>query len=140
MSHKEEISPQVTYKINVPLSAKELASVFKNSGIKRPINDLQRLQKMIEHADLLITAWEEKQLIGVARAITDYSYCCYLSDLAVDKRFQGNGIGKELVRLVQEEISEKVALILLASNEALEYYPRIGFEKIENGFIIARKS
>lgn len=132
-------SLQITYKINVPISAEELSTVFKASGIKRPVDDLPRLQRMIEHADLTISAWVDEKLAGVARAITDYSYCCYLSDLAVDKAYQKMGIGKELVRLLQEQIGDEVTLILLASPIAMEYYPRIGFNKIDNGYIIARQ-
>lgn len=94
---------------------------------------------MIENSGVLITAWDNHRLIGVARAITDYSYCCYLSDLAVNKDYQNKGIGRELIRLVQEQIGEEVALLLLSSPIAMEYYPKIGFEKIENGFKIARK-
>ncbi|MEH7332986.1 GNAT family N-acetyltransferase [Neobacillus drentensis] len=130
---------QITYKINTAISPEDLSAVFKASGINRPAEDLQRLQRMIDHADILITAWVNEKLIGIARALTDFSYCCYLSDLAVDKEYQKTGIGKELVRLVQEQIGEEATLILLASPVAMEYYPKIGFEKIENGFKILRK-
>ncbi|MGG1678280.1 GNAT family N-acetyltransferase [Neobacillus sp. NRS-1170] len=130
---------QITYKISTKISPEDLSAVFKASGIIRPSDDLQRLQRMIDHADILITAWVNEKPIGIARALTDYSYCCYLSDLAVDKEYQKTGIGKELVRLVQEQIGEEATLILLASPVAMEYYPKIGFEKIENGFKIARK-
>lgn len=94
---------------------------------------------MIENSNVLITAWDNGQLIGVARAITDYCYCCYLSDLAVNKKYQNKGIGKELVRMLQEHIGEEVALLLLSSPIAMDYYPKIGFEKIENGFKISRR-
>ncbi|TXC91122.1 GNAT family N-acetyltransferase [Metabacillus litoralis] len=130
----------ITYKVNDELDAVELAEVFKLSGITRPVEDLPRLEKMIEHADIIITAREEGKVVGVARAITDYHYCCYLSDLAINREYQGKGIGKKLVALLKEELGEKVALILLASEEAMEYYPKIGFESIDNGFKIGRKS
>ncbi|QNF26984.1 MULTISPECIES: GNAT family N-acetyltransferase [Metabacillus] len=130
---------QITYKVNAEINALELSSVFRASGIKRPVDDLPRLGRMIEHADILISAWDGNQLVGIARAITDFSYCCYLSDLAVNKNYQKNGIGKELISLVKDELGEEVALLLLASQEAMKYYPRIGFNEIDNGFKIARK-
>ncbi|MCH1626453.1 GNAT family N-acetyltransferase [Ferdinandcohnia quinoae] len=130
---------QIIYKENVKIKAKELSEVFKSSGIKRPSDDLPRLQRMIENSNIIITAWDADKIVGVARAITDYSYCCYLSDLAVDKEYQGKGIGKELIRLTREHISDEVALILLSAPTAMEYYPMIGFEAIDNGFKIARK-
>ncbi|MFJ7725232.1 GNAT family N-acetyltransferase [Neobacillus sp. NPDC097160] len=129
----------IDFKIGATVTAEELSDVFKMSGIRRPVDDLPRLQRMIEQADLLITAWDRQTLVGVARAITDFSYCCYLSDLAVNKDYQKRGIGKELVRLVQEEIGDEVMLLLLSAPAAMEYYPRIGFDKVENGFIIHRK-
>jgi GNAT superfamily N-acetyltransferase len=130
---------QITYKVNAEINAEELSSVFRASGIKRPVDDLPRLGRMIENADILISAWDGNKLVGVARAITDFSYCCYLSDLAVDKNYQKNGIGKKLIALLKDKLGEEVALLLLASQEAMEYYPRIGFNEIDNGFKIARK-
>jgi len=40
----------------------------------------------------MVTAWHEDKLIGVARSITDFHYACYLSDLAVYKEYQKQGI------------------------------------------------
>ncbi len=129
----------IEYKLNTPIIPEELSRLFKASGINRPADDLPRLQKMIDNADLTFTAWDDEKLVGIARAITDFSYCCYLSDLAVDQDFQKNGIGKKLVKLLQEQIGEEVTLLLLSSPIAMDYYPRIGFEKADNGFKIMRK-
>ncbi|GAE35142.1 GNAT family N-acetyltransferase [Halalkalibacter akibai] len=129
---------QITYSSTKTINAEQLAALFTMSGIKRPIDDLARLQRMIDHADLIITAWDGPEIVGIARAITDFSYCCYLSDLAVHKEYQQNGIGKNLIKTVQEHISNEVVLILLASETAMNYYPNIGFKKIENGFKIPR--
>lgn len=129
----------ISYKATAEIKTEDLSRVFKASGIKRPSDDLPRLQRMIDNADIILAAWDQGKLIGIARAITDYSYCCYLSDLAVDREYQNMGIGKELVRLLQEQLGEEVTLLLLASATAMEYYPHIGFEKIENGFKITRK-
>lgn len=133
----QEIS-NITYQINRKISAEGVANLFKKSGINRPSDDLERIQRMVENADINITAWDNDQLIGIARSITDYSFCCYLSDLAVDKEYQHRGIGKELVRLTKENIGEEVSLILLASPIAMEYYPHIGLEKIDNCFAIRK--
>ncbi|SHS11906.1 Predicted acetyltransferase [Mycobacteroides abscessus subsp. abscessus] len=121
------------------ISVAELADVFRKSGIRRPVEDLPRLQKMLEQADITMTAWDGMRLVGIARAITDFSYCCYLSDLAVDQDYQNQGIGKELVKRVQERLGEEISVILLASPIAMDYYPKIGFQKIQNGYIIPRK-
>jgi GNAT superfamily N-acetyltransferase len=128
----------IDYRENVLLEAAEIARVFAASGIRRPTQDIARIARMFAHANLVLSAWHEDQLVGVCRALTDFSYCCYLSDLAVDRAYQQHGIGKTLVSRVQEIIGDEVALILLSSPEAMSYYPKIGFEPVTNGFIIKR--
>lgn len=130
---------QINYKINATITAEDLSDVFKRSGIIRPVDDLQRLKRMIDNTDLTITAWDGDKLVGVARSITDFCYCCYLSDLAVNKDYQKQGIGRELVRLTHEQIGDEVTLLLLSSAIAMDYYPHIGFEKVDNGYKILRK-
>lgn len=121
------------------VSARQLAELFRSSGIRRPINDLPRLEKMLKHANLLIGAYVEGRLVGLARALTDFSYCCYLSDLAVAKDYQHHGIGRELVERVKRRVGDQSMLLLLSSPEAMGYYPKIGFEPVANGWIIKRK-
>ena len=128
----------IEYRHNFPLEPVEVVAVFDASGIRRPTKDLARIERMFANADLIISAWHEGKLIGVCRALTDFSYCCYLSDLAVANAYQKHGIGRELIARVQASIGDEVALILVSAPEAMEYYPKVGFEKIENGFIVKR--
>jgi N-acetylglutamate synthase-like GNAT family acetyltransferase len=128
----------IEYRHNFPLEPVDVAAVFDASGIRRPSKDLARIERMFANADLILSAWHEGKLIGVCRALTDFSYCCYLSDLAVANAYQKHGIGRELIARVQASIGDEVALILLSAPEAMEYYPKVGFEKIENGFIVKR--
>jgi len=128
----------IEYRHNFPLEAVDVAAVFDASGIRRPIKDLARIERMFANANLIFSAWHEGKLVGVCRALTDFSYCCYLSDLAVVRAYQNHGIGRELIARVRSVIGEEVALVLLSAPEAMEYYPKVGFEKIENGFIIKR--
>ena len=128
----------IEYRDNFPLEPVDVAAVFDASGIRRPTKDLARIERMFANADLILSAWHEGKLIGVCRALTDFSYCCYLSDLAVANAYQKHGIGRELIARVQASIGDEVALILLSAPEAMEYYPKVGFEKVENGFIVKR--
>ncbi|MEK4518992.1 GNAT family N-acetyltransferase [Paenibacillus sp. FSL H8-0122] len=129
----------VEFKVNEQLLPEQMAEVFRLSGLKRPYNDLDRMEKMIDQADILISCWDGDRVVGVARAITDYCYCCYLSDLAVIKEYQKQNIGKDLVQLLQETLGDQVSIVLLSSEEALSFYPQIGFEQANNAFRIARK-
>jgi N-acetylglutamate synthase-like GNAT family acetyltransferase len=115
-----------------------VAALFDASSIRRPSKDLARIARMFTNANLVLSAWDDGKLIGVCRALTDFSYCCYLSDLAVDQAYQQHGIGRELIDRVQQAVGDEVAIILLSSPEAMEYYPKVGFEKVENGFILKR--
>lgn len=94
----------VEFKVNEQLLPEQMAEVFRLSGLKRPYNDLDRMEKMIDQADILISCWDGDRVVGVARAITDYCYCCYLSDLAVIKEYQKQNIGKDPVQLLQETL------------------------------------
>jgi len=116
----------------------QLAELFRASGINRPLDDLARLEKMLANANLILAAYQEDQLVGIARAVTDFAYCCYLSDLAVAKPLQHRGIGRELLRRIKERVGSKVMLLLLSAPEAMTYYPKVGFEPVGNGWIIKR--
>ena len=131
--------PTLHYRTGFLPPVADIIRVFEESGIVRPTHDVARIEKMFAHANLVVTAWEGETLVGVCRALTDFSYCCYLSDLAVNKSHQGQGIGQQLIEQVKHKIGDQVALILLSASSAMSYYPRIGFENIENGFIIKRK-
>lgn len=129
----------IQYKINPPIPIEEIVRVYDSSGLKRPTNDVERISQMYKNSNLVIAAYDDDHLIGVARSLTDFCYCCYLSDLAVQKEFQNLGIGKVLIEKTKEAIGAQTALILLSAPDAMSYYPKIGFSAIENGFIIKRQ-
>ncbi len=129
----------IEYRHNLPLDPAEVARLFDASGITRPTGDLPRIARMFANANLIISAWSNNTLVGVARALTDHAYCCYLSDLAVDRAFQKHGIGKELIRRVQAVIGEEVSLVLISAPGAMQYYPKMGFNAADNAFVVRRK-
>ncbi|HMW53886.1 MAG TPA: GNAT family N-acetyltransferase [Zoogloea sp.] len=129
---------EIEYRHNFPLNPADVARVFDAAGLKRPTDNIPRIARMFAASNLVISAWESGVLVGVCRALTDYSYCCYLSDLAVDRAYQKRGIGKALVRHVQDVIGDEVSLVLLSAPDALSYYPSVGFCRAENAFLIKR--
>ncbi|WP_150266900.1 GNAT family N-acetyltransferase [Paenibacillus tepidiphilus] len=128
----------ISYTLNHPLAAEDAADIFRSAGLRRPVDDLERIGRMLQHADILVTAWDGEHPVGLARAITDYAYCCYLSDLAVRKEYQRRGIGTELVASLRGHLGEEAMLLLLSAPTAMEYYPRLGFQKLANAFEISR--
>lgn len=127
----------INYLINQPISVNEFKDILELSGLgeRRPMEDEVRLQRMIENANLLVTAWDNTKLVGVARAISDFSYCTYLSDVAVAQKYQSKGIGKELIQKVRVEGGD-AKLILLSAPKAKEYYPKLGFNKHDACYIL----
>jgi ribosomal protein S18 acetylase RimI-like enzyme len=106
---------------------------------RRPVDDQKCIAAMLEHANLLCTAWDGSALVGVARSVTDFEFCCYLSDLAVDVTYQQRGIGRELIRLTQSRLGPRATLILLAAPRAEAYYPKIGFDQHQSAWTIGSK-
>jgi len=133
--------PEIQYRVNGELSVEQFIDVLRRSTLaaRRPIDDVARVGRMLAHANLTITAWEGDTLVGVARSLTDFAFCCYLSDLAVDEAYQRAGIGRELIRRTQAETGPECTLILLSAPAAMAYYPKVGFEKLENAFAIKRQ-
>ncbi|MEM8525254.1 MAG: GNAT family N-acetyltransferase [Bacteroidota bacterium] len=127
----------ISYQIENDLSVKEFKSVLIQStlGERRPIDEPERLSTMLKHANLIITARDGERLVGVARSLTDFCYCTYLSDLAIDQDYQRQGIGKELIRRTKLE-SPRANLILLAAPAAVSYYPKIGMAQHEFCYLL----
>ncbi|MFL5329570.1 MAG: GNAT family N-acetyltransferase [Gemmataceae bacterium] len=130
----------IQYAIEPGLSVEEFIDVLRRSTLaeRRPVDDRPRMQGMLKNASLILTARDGSQLVGVSRAITDHSYCTYLSDLAVDQAFQRQGIGKELICRTHEAAGLTTTLILLAAPGAREYYPHIGMMPHDSCWIIPR--
>jgi GNAT superfamily N-acetyltransferase len=131
----------VTYQVEPALSSAEFIDVLARSTLaeRRPVQEAETIWKMLANADLIVTARIEGKLVGVSRAITDFAFCTYLSDLAVDVGYQRHGIGRELLRRTHEAAGLNTALILLAAPAAREYYPHIGMTRHDSCWIIPRK-
>jgi predicted N-acetyltransferase YhbS len=126
----------INYQREESLSVDEFRDVLVRStlGERRPVDDTERLSKMVNNANLIFTARDNGLLVGVARSLSDFAFCTYMSDLAVDASYQKSGIGKELIRRTKLAVPGK--LILLAAPAAREYYPKIGMTRFEHCFVL----
>ena len=131
----------VSYALEPNLTEAEFVDVLVRSTLaeRRPIAEPATIRAMLVHADVIVTARVDGLLVGVSRAISDFGYCTYLSDLAVDVAHQKSGIGKELVRRTHEAAGLHTTLILLAAPAAREYYPRIGMTQHDSCWVIQRR-
>ena len=132
----------ILYDSGRKITETEFIDLLKRSTLaeRRPVDDLKCIQAMLANANLLCTAWDGGKLIGAARSVTDFEYCCYLSDLAVDAAYQKKGIGKKLIALTQSRLGPNAKIILLAAPKAEAYYPKIGFEAHRSAWLISSRS
>ena len=133
---------EIDYKVNEPITAEQFITLLKKTslGERRPIDDVERIQAILDNSNLIVTAWGDGELIGVARSVTDFNFCCYLSDLAVDKSVQSMEGGKYLILVTKEEVTPDCKLILLAAPQAEGYYPKIGFEAHNSAWVLSDES
>ena len=127
------------YETTRQISAGEFIDLLRRSTLaeRRPVDDRKCIKAMLRHANLLCSAWDGEKLVGVARSVTDFAFCCYLSDLAVDENYQRKGIGKELIRQTRSRLGDKAMIILLSAPKAEAYYPKIGFEAHRSAWVLA---
>jgi len=132
---------QITYQTDRKISVEEFIDLLVRSTLaeRRPVHDKVKIEQMLTYGNILVTAWHNDLLVGVSRALSDFSFCCYLSDLAVDEAYQHKGIGKELIRLTHM-VAGDTSLVLLAAPKAAEYYPKIGMDRFTDCFLIKRKN
>jgi predicted N-acetyltransferase YhbS len=131
----------VTFQREPDLAPEEFIDVLVRSTLaeRRPVHDAETIKAMLKNADLILTARIDGLLVGVSRAITDFAFCTYLSDLAVDENHQRQGIGQELIRRTHEAAGLTTTLILVAAPKAQVYYAHIGMTKQESCWIIPRQ-
>lgn len=132
----------IHYRTNAELSVEQFKGLMESSTLaeRRPVEDLDCLKGMLAHSNLVVSAWCGDELVGIARSITDFHYCCYLSDLAVDANYQRQGIGKELIAITQQALELRCKIILLAAPAANAYYENIGFRHHSRCWTLERNS
>ncbi len=68
----------IRYEVNAPVAVEQFIDVLRRStlGERRPIDDRECLEGMVNNNNLLVTAWDGDKLVGVARSMTDFHYAC----------------------------------------------------------------
>jgi len=128
----------ILYDTDRTITEDEFVDLLRRSNLaeRRPVDDPKCVEAMLRHTNWLCTAWDGQTLVGVARSLTDFEFCCNLSDLAVDQDYQSQGIGRELIRLTQSKLGSQTKLILLAAPKAAGYYSKIGFDAHRSAWVI----
>lgn len=133
---------EIRYQSEPDLSVDEFIDVLTRSTLaeRRPVQDRPLMETMLRQADIICTARTSAGLlVGISRALSDRSFCTYLSDLAVDEAYQRQGIGHRLIQETHRAAGLHTTLILLAAPKAQTYYPHIGMKRHESCWIIDRQ-
>jgi predicted N-acetyltransferase YhbS len=137
--HAMGIERMIRYQREQDVELAEVIAIYRSStlGERRPIDDEAIVGDMIRHASLVVTARDDRTLVGIARTLTDFSYVGYLADLAVAKNYQRSGIGIGLIRETRRHMGPRSSVVLLAAPAATEYYPHLGFAKVDSAWVLA---
>lgn len=132
---------RLTFHVGPNVSVEEFRAVLLASGLgaHRPVTEPDRLAAMLANANVIVTARLDDELVGIARSVSDLSFCCYLSDLAVSKHVQGRGIGAMLVQETRQHVGPTVSVILSAVPEAVAFYESIDMPPLPNCFWYRRE-
>lgn len=95
----------------------------------------ERIEKLVKNASISLTAREEEnELIGVLFGITDFAYWLFITDLGVDRRYTGKGIGRQMMQKAHEMAGgEKDIILYTCANEnAIGFYEKFGMGKADD--------
>jgi GNAT superfamily N-acetyltransferase len=128
----------LSYHLDRRPDVEAIRALYAASPLRRPIHDAERLRRMFEGSNVVISAYAGDRLVGLLRGWTDFVYDGYVCDLAIHPAFQNAGVGRRLLDLAQG-LGEGIQWVLLASPLAKDYYAHLGWARIEVGWELPRK-
>lgn len=133
----------IEYEQAPDLAPDDYIGLLHRSGFagRRPVADPERIGRMLRQANLVIVARDAatRLLVGAARSLTDFSYCCYLADLAVDRSYQRRGIGRRLIEETRKAAGPESMCLLVSAPDAVPFYEAIGMPRAGNAFLFPRE-
>lgn len=127
----------ITYDSRKDLPCDPLCALFRAVGW----SDGSETEEMIRHfnqpfinSTLVFSAWDGEKLVGCIRVLSDRIFRSIIYDLAVLPDYQGQGIGRELVRLCRAEYPDSEWLVQTIP-ERVGFYKRLGFQENNDPFL-----
>ena len=120
------------------ISSKEYIEFLKRTdlGFQYPKERFEeRIAKLVTTVSLSLVARNEDGIIvGVLFGLTDYAYWLYVTDLGVDRDYEGQGIGRQLMKLAHERAGgeKDIAVYLIANENAIPFYEKLGMKKADD--------
>ena len=125
----------ISYRVGNDVDVDSVIDLYRSASLRRPVDQRERMAAMVRNANVVVSAWDGGLLVGISRALSDFAYVTYLSDLAVRASHQRRGIGRELIRRTQAAAPE-TQIVLLAAPGAREYYGRIGMTQHPSAWVL----
>ncbi|EIT7556132.1 GNAT family N-acetyltransferase [Escherichia coli] len=106
------------------------------------LNDrnVEQLEKAFRNSAFCWFGYKDEQLIAVARAISDHTWCNYLCDVAVVPEQQGLGYGKILMNVITNQLQPFGKTFIYAIEDKIPFYRQFGFSILTTGMIFADSS
>lgn len=120
------------------ISAKEYIDFLKGTdlGSQYPKERFEeRIERLVKNASISLAARNEKgEIVGVLFGLTDFAYWLYVTDLGVDRSYEGQGIGRRLMKAAHEKAGgeKDIAVYLIANDNAIAFYEKIGMTKADD--------
>jgi GNAT superfamily N-acetyltransferase len=131
------MNADLTFHLDRRPEVEAIRALYAAAPLRRPIHDAERIRRMFEGSNVVISAYDGARLVGLLRGWTDFAFDGYVCDLAIHPEFQKSGVGRRLLELAQG-LGEDIQWVLLASPIAKDYYAHVGWEKVENGWRLSR--
>lgn len=131
------MSAPLTYRLDRIPPVEAIRALYAAAPLRRPIHDPERIRRMFEGSNVVISAYDGDRLVGLLRGWTDFVWDGYICDLAVHPAYQKEGVGRELLDLAVD-LDEGIQWVLQAAPMARDYYAHVGWAKIENGWKMDR--
>jgi ribosomal protein S18 acetylase RimI-like enzyme len=130
----------IVYAQEQDLSVADYVAVLDSTYMRdlRPLTNTPRIARMLAGANLIVTARENGEVLGLARCISDMAWVAYCAELAVKESAQGRGIGRGILDTCYDLLGPGMGLILAAEPQAVGFYERIGMQRLKAGFFHPR--
>lgn len=127
------------YKEGKTLDIDQIIYLYKDAKWTNYVNDVEKLQRAINNSRLVITAWDDKKLVGLIRTVGDGESITYIQDLLVLESYQRKGIGKTLINKVKK-LTKDIRMTVLLTDEcekSRKFYESLGFSSCDQGQTVA---
>lgn len=120
------------------ISAEEYIDFLKrtNLGSQYPKERFaDRIAKLVTTVSISLVARNEQGVVvGVLFGLTDFAYWLYVTDLGVDRDYEGQGIGRQLMKMAHEKAGgeKDIAVYLIANEDAIPFYEKLGMKKADD--------